>query len=160
MEEQLKQCLDDFFRGWQFLEPDCGRRSRLCLEELDRCFQYAPHKRPKPLQGSQRAIYIFFKDDQWLRIGQTKDPGRFRNHHYGVAEGNSTLANDLQERADEFGLSGTNNEIRNWILESCGRANLRLPVQGVEPEACEYFAKLLESYLHYRLKPRFEGHGR
>ena len=161
MKEQLEQCLDDFFRGWKFLEPDRGKRVKLCLEKLDFCFQYAPHKKPRSIGNNQRAIYIFFKDDNWLRIGQTGDPNRFKNQHYGVAKGNSTLAKNIQDNAGEFGWSGTNNdEIRHWILGSCGRANLRLPAQGVEPEVSEYFAKLLESYLHYRLKPRFEGRRR
>ena len=160
MKKRLRQCLDDFFKGWRFLEPDRDEGSKLCLDKIDFDFQYAPHERPQPLRNNQRAIYAFFKDDQWLRIGQTDHPGRFRNQHYGVAKRNSTLANDIRDHAGEFGLTGTNDEIRNWILGSCGRANLRLPAQGVKPEVSEYFAKLLESYLHYRLDPRFEGHRR
>ena len=160
MKEQLEQCLGDFFRGWEFLEPDCGKRSKLCREKLDYCFQYARHERPKPLQSNQRAIYIFFKDDRWLRIGQTDYSARFTSQHYGVRRARSTLAKDIRDHGDAFGFSGSDNEIGNWILGNCGRADLRLPVQGVEPKAGEYFAKLLESYLHYRLQPRFEGRRR
>ena len=161
MKEQLDQCLGDFFEGWKLLEPDPGKRSKLCRKKLDYCFQCAPHKRPKTrLRRHQRAIYIFFKDNRWLRIGQTDHDGRFRNQHYGIAKGNSTLANDIRDNPGEFGFSGSDNEIPSWILKNCGRANLRLPVQGVEPKVSEYFAKLLESYLHYRLNPRFEGRRR
>ena len=38
MKEQLEQCLDDFSRGCEFLEPDRGKRAKLCLEKLDFCF--------------------------------------------------------------------------------------------------------------------------
>ena len=78
MWEQLEQCLSDFFKGWEALEPDCKKRSKLSLKEIDLDFRCNPHERPKPLKPNQRAIYIFFKDNQWLRIGQTDYSARFR----------------------------------------------------------------------------------
>ena len=157
MKEQLEQCLGDFFRGWELLEPDRGKRAKLCLEELDYRFQYAPHERPQPLRNNQRAIYIFFRGSQWFRIGQTDYSARFTSQHYGTKRAGSTLAKDVRSHSNELGFNGTDDEIGGWILLNCGRANLRLPVQEVEPKESEYFAKLLESYLHYRLGPRFEG---
>ena len=78
MWEQLEQCLSDFFKGWEALEPDCKKRSKLSLKEIDLDVRCNPHERPKPLKPNQRAIYIFFKDNQWLRIGQTDYSARFR----------------------------------------------------------------------------------
>ena len=160
MWEQLEQCLSDFFKGWEVLEPDGKKRSKLILKEIDFDFKYNPHERPRPLEPNQRAIYIFFKADQWLRIGQTDYSARFTSQHYGTKRAKSTLAKDIRDHGSEFGFDGTEEQIGNWILLNCGRANLRLPAQGVEPKAGESFAKLLESYLHYRLNPRFEGRRR
>ena len=160
MWEQLEQCLIDFFKGWEVLEPDGKKRSKLTLKEIDFDFKYNPYERPRPLEPNQRAIYIFFKADQWLRIGQTDYSARFTSQHYGTKRAKSTLAKDIRDHGSEFGFDETEEQIGNWILLNCGRANLRLPAQGVEPKACESFAKLLESYLHYRLNPRFEGRRR
>ena len=146
MWEQLEQCLSDFFKGWEVLEPDGKKRSKLILKEIDFDFKYNPHERPRPLEPNQRAIYIFFKADQWLRIGQTDYSARFTSQHYGTKRAKSTLAKDIRDHGSEFGFDGTEEQIGNWILLNCGRANLRLPAQGVEPKACESFAKLLESY--------------
>ena len=157
MKVQLDRCLSDFSRGWELLEPDCGKRSKLCLKDVVFDFKCAPHERPQSLRNNQRAIYIFFKGSQWLRIGQTDYSARFTSQHYGIKRAGSTLAMDVRNHSNECEFNGSDDEIGNWILLNCGRANLRLPVHGVEPKACEYFAKLLESYLHYRLNPRFEG---
>ena len=157
MEKRLRQYLDDFFKGWEYLEPDRDEGSKLSLDKIDFDFQSAPHERPQPLRNNQRAIYVFFKDDQWLRIGQTGYSARFTSQHYGVRRAGSALAKDIRDHGGAFGFSGSDNEVGDWIIENCGRVNLWLPVQGVEPKAYEYFAKLLESYLHYRLNPEFEG---
>ena len=151
MKKRLRQCLDDFFKGWEFLEPDRDEGSKLCLDKIDFDFQYAKHERPTPLRNNQRAIYVFFKDDQWLRIGQTDHSARFTSQHYGTKRAGSVLAKDIRDHGSEFGFEGSDDEIGEWIFQNCGRANLRLPAQGVESKACEYFAKLIESYLHYTL---------
>jgi len=110
------------------------------------------HTRPKPLRDGERAVYAFFQGTTWLRIGQTNYSARFTSQHYGTKRANSTFAQDIWKNKDEFGFTGTEKNIGEWIFSNVGRANIVLPAHW--PDAV---AILLEVYLHYRLSPRFEG---
>lgn len=110
------------------------------------------HRPPRPLRYNERAVYAFFKSDSWLRIGQTGHSPRFTSQHYGTRRANSTFAKDIWVNRNEFGFAGPEGDIGHWILANFGRANMILPAHW--PEAVSL---LLESYLHYRLNPRFEG---
>ena len=145
MRKQLKAVLCDFKRMPAFCEAH---------QWQDIAFEFyeAPHSRPSPLLENQRAIYLFFREKEWLRIGQTGYSQRFTSQHYGTKRAGSTFAKDIWRNKQEFGFSGTEKNIGIWIMQNCGRANIRLPI-GWPKEV----SPLLESYLHYRLRPRFEG---
>ena len=115
-------------------------------------FYEAPHSRPSPLLENQRAVYLFFRKEEWLRIGQTGYSARFTSQHYGTKRSGSTFAKDIWKNKQKFGFSGAEEDVGTWIMQNCGRANIRLPV-GWPKEV----SHLLESYLHYRLRPCFEG---
>lgn len=136
----------------------CNFRRIPCLTEAEQWhlvevdFTDAPHGRPRPLQSGQRAVYLFFRGEEWLRIGQTGYSQRFTSQHYGTKRASSTFAKDVWLNRCEFGFSGNEDDIDHWIMQNCGRANVLLPAQW--PESVSL---LLESYLHYLLTPRFEG---
>jgi len=63
MEGQLRSALAEFSR----IQCISDRRG---LGAFDVQFSEAPHKAPKPLRD-QYAVYFFFKDRDWLKIGRT-----------------------------------------------------------------------------------------
>ncbi len=110
------------------------------------------HERPRPLRGGERGVYAFFQGQTWLRIGQTRYPQRFTSQHYGTNRANSTFAKDIWNNREEFGYTGLEKDIGDWIFATFGRANLILPARWPAT-----ISPLLEAYLHHRLHPRFEG---
>ena len=110
------------------------------------------HQRPRLLREGERAVYAFFQDETWLRIGQTSYSQRFTSQHYGTRRAKSSFAIDIWRNKEEFGYRGREEDIGEWIFANFGRANIILPAQWPAT-----VAPLLEAYLHYRLNPRFEG---
>lgn len=143
MEQILRELLDRFveIHGVQDLN----------LPPLQLEFEDGPHTRPTPLQNA-RGVYLFFRDQEWLRIGQTGYSPRFTSQHYGTRRAGSTFAKDIWVNRIEFGFDGAEQDIGDWILDNFGRANVRLP--GEENDAA---SRMLEAFLHLHLKPRFEG---
>ena len=146
MRRRLEDVLNDF-------------KSIPCLAEAPRWdlvrveFCDAPHAQPRrKLRNGQHAIYLFFRGQEWLRVGKTSQNARFVSHHYGINRAGSTLAKDVCKNRSELGFDGGDEDVGDWIKGSCGRANVLLAVGW--PESVSL---LLESYLHYRLTPRFEG---
>ena len=145
MRKQLEAALYDFKRIPAFCEAH---------QWQDIAFEFyeAPHSRPSRLLENQRAVYLFFRKEEWLRIGQTGQSARFTSQHYGTKRSVSAFAKDIWKNKQKFGFSGAEEDVGTWIMQNCGRANIRLPV-GWPKEV----SHLLESYLHYRLRPCFEG---
>ncbi|MDP4540708.1 hypothetical protein Q9K01_13835 [Qipengyuania sp. DY56-A-20] len=125
--------------------------SQLELPELYVEFEFASHTRPSTLKD-EIGVYAFFREGEWLRIGQTSYPQRFTSQHYGTRRANSTFAKDIWMNRTEFGYLGLEDEIGEWIFSAFGRANIRLPRSYGDT-----LSKLLEAFLHLNLKPRFEG---
>ena len=143
--EELSVVLSDFRRI-----PAIREMSHWQDVEFEFC--EAPHTRPRPLAATQQAVYLFFLGAEWLRIGQTSHSARFTSQHYATGRAPSALAQDIWKNGQEFGFGGGEQDVGAWIMQNCGRANVRMPV-GWPKEV----GRLLESYLHYRLRPRFEG---
>lgn len=70
MREVLDKVLSEFRQI-----PGLVEAEQWHLAQLD--FTDAPHEQPKTLSGSQRAVYLFFRGGEWLRIGQTSRTLRF-----------------------------------------------------------------------------------
>lgn len=114
-------------------------------------FSVAPHPRPTPLRN-QSAVYLFFRGEQWLRIGQTNFSTRFTSQHYGTKRAGSSFAKDVWLNRADFGYDGVEDDLPAWIPANFGRANIRLPNQQ-----SDRLSRLLEAFLHFKLAPRFEG---
>lgn len=143
MEEQLRQLIIQFLtiHGVQgVVQPP-----------LPLQFENAPHTRPGPLRN-QIGVYLFFKDEEWLRVGQTSYSPRFTSQHYGTRRAQSNFARDIWANRQEFGYQGQEDQIDTWLLQNFGRANIRLDAWHGDA-----MSRFLEAYLHLHLSPRFEG---
>lgn len=143
LEEQLRELLRQFL--------DIHGVRDVVIEPIILEFQAAPHAPPRPLRN-ERAVYLFFQNDVWLRIGQTGYSPRFTSQHYGTRRAGSTFAADIWANRVEFGFDGDESQIGPWLLQNFGRANVRLPDNGRDA-----VSRLLEAFLHLHLNPRFEG---
>lgn len=143
MEEQLIELLAQFRRvhGVQGILP----------EQIDLQFEGGPHTRPRPLRD-QMAVYLFFRERVWLRIGQTSYSPRFTSQHYGTNRSGSTFAKDVWANRVEFGFRGPEGQIDDFLFQNFGRANIRIPA-----DRGNAINRLLEAFLHLHLNPRFEG---
>lgn len=124
-----------------------GIRELLSVEYLP-----APH-RPTPLVPGRIAIYGFWWQGRWLKIGKVghKSGPRFASHHYHTSA-SSTLAKSLvKELSTELpGLDPA--DPGAWICRNVSRVNITLPAT-VSPLHLSF----LEAFLHLRLRPRYEG---
>jgi hypothetical protein len=77
-------------------------------------FEAGPHARPEPLRA-ERGIYLFFKNQEWLRVGQTSYSPRFTSQHYGTQRAGSTFAADVWNNREEFGFDGDEGDLDVWI---------------------------------------------
>lgn len=114
----------------------------------------APHV-ATDLPNGCRAIYAFWGDGEWLKIGKAgpNSNPRFKYQHYKPGSSQSNLANSLTHYASKNLLVGfESSSCGDWIRQNVSRYNIFVP-----SETEERLISLLEAFLHYRLKPRFEG---
>lgn len=116
-----------------------------------------PHKQPSSLPKGYAAIYIFAygteTEFEFLKIGKanSKSAARFTSQHYGFSAP-STLAKSIC-KDEEFiskGIDETN--VKAWMLENLHRINVY-----VKADCGKAATELIESVLHYALRPRYEG---
>lgn len=115
----------------------------------------APHQQPTHLPAGKQAVYAFWGDGEWLKIGIAgpKSAARYTSQHYNPLSAPSTLAGSLlrdphMRTVEAFALLGP----KGWILQHCHRANILLPAEVDRPAV-----QFLESFMHAALKPRYEG---
>lgn len=117
-------------------------------------FLPAPHRAPSCLPAGRMAIYGFWGDDGWLKIGKAgpNSNARYTTQHYGCNAG-STVAKSLAEDPRILALGDFDRfNPCLWMYASTHRVNILLPsTKGMDTLA------LLEAFLHLRLKPRYEG---
>jgi hypothetical protein len=117
-------------------------------------YQPAPHK-PAPLPTGYMAVYAFWSDGDWLKIGKAgaNSNARFQSQHYNASRAKSTLAASLIKAHKEQPISGfTQEDVGAWMRANTHRVNILLPEHN--PKS---LLALLEAFLHARLEPRFEG---
>jgi hypothetical protein len=143
MEQQLRELLLQFslVHGVQGVLP----------VPINFQFQIGPHTRPLPLRD-EMGVYLFFRGQDWLRIGQTSYSPRFTSQHYGTRRAGSSLARDVWANRQEFGFEGPEEQIDVWLFQNFGRANIRIAAHHGNA-----INRLLEAFLHLHLNPRFEG---
>jgi hypothetical protein len=114
----------------------------------------APHK-PPGLPGGKMAVYAFWGDGGWLKIGKVgpNSDARYRSQHYAPERARSSLAQSLLNDVDCSARCLIDAaSCTEWIKANTHRCNILLP--ATEPKS---LLSLLEAFLHHRLKPRYEG---
>lgn len=126
----------------------------LTLEDLKLEAHCAPHKQPPRLPDGKMAIYAFWWNDEWLKIGKAgpnSGPRYISQHYTGSAM--STLAGSLVKDPNMGHVIGFDqNHAGEWIKKSTCRVNILISAQRSKE-----LLSLLEAFLHVRLKPRYEG---
>ncbi len=126
----------------------------LRAEDLEAEYLAAPHLPPARLPTGKMAIYAFWGDGCWLKVGKVgpNSGPRYTSQHYNPKSAPSTLARSIGYCARiPFRPDFDPDLPGNWIKSHCHRANVLLPVtSSSELLSC------LEAFLHLRLRPRFE----
>lgn len=114
----------------------------------------APHRQPG-LPGGKMAIYAFWGDGGWLKVGKVgpNSDARYRSQHYAPGRARSSLAQSLLNDADCSARCLIDvASCADWIKANTHRCNILLP--ATEPKS---LLSLFEAFLLHRLKPRYEG---
>lgn len=125
------------------------------LDELQVEYLPAPHKPPSSLLHGKMAIYAFWWNDAWLKIGKagSKSKQRYTYQHYNSGSAMSTLAGSLANDPRMGSIGGFDiQRPGDWIKNSTCRVNILMSVQRRKE-----LLSLLEAFLHARLEPRYEG---
>ena len=149
--EDIRSALRDFITVSQLA------KSRVSLKEEDVEFKPAPHQRPAALPNGKAAVYGFWFDGDWLKIGRAgpNTNPHYRSQHYN-GSARSTLSGSLRRDASMRGVAGLEeDDLRGWaawIERETSRVNILLP-----STSDKMLISLLEAYLHGRLHPKYEG---
>lgn len=127
------------------------------LSDANLTFQYlkAPHTPPASLPKSRFAVYIFFWNDQCLKVGKVgpKSQARYTSQHYNPNSSKSNLAKTLLAHKNELTLPFLKDQIvGNWIRTNTDRVNIL-----IDSSYGLFLLSLMESFFQCRFKPIFEG---
>ena len=115
----------------------------------------APHRPPSRLPTGKMAVYGFWGDGVWLKIGKAgpNSNARYTSQHYDAGSARSTLAGSLRAtRTCSRSPVSIPTAPGDWIKAATHRVNILLPSQRPDE-----LLLLLEAFLHLRLRPRYEG---
>jgi hypothetical protein len=146
---EIDQALTDFMTVAKLAgHPPSG-------SELEREYLVAPHRAPTSLPVGKMAVYRFWGDGSWLKIGKVgpKSQARYTSQHYNPGSALSTLAASLMRDTNMKTVTDFDQAAPgNWIRSFTHRVNILLPA-STNPA----ILSLLEAFLHARLAPRYEG---
>lgn len=131
------------------LAGDPISRSDIAVEYLA-----APH-RPARLPSGKMAVYGFWGDGMWLKIGKAgpKSNARYFSQHYNAGSAMNTVAGSLAKDPYVLTVAGFDPlSVGDWIRKETHRVNILLPASRHRA-----LLSLLEAFLHLRLRPRYEG---
>lgn len=115
----------------------------------------SPHQPPKGLPAGKMAVYAFFLNGRTPKIEKAgpRSNARYSSQHYNTKSAVSNLARSTLANTVKVGAIGADGSgISDWIKGHTDRVKLlTLPSFG------DPMLSLLESFLHVRLKPMFEG---
>ena len=122
------------------------------FSDFEIAFLEAPHS-PVDLPEGKIAVYIFSFKNQMLKIGMigSNSNQRFRYHHYNPCSSRSNLAKSILND-EQFPIGISKRGVGDWIKENCCRVNIFIAEDKGMP-----LLKFLESFLHLRFLPRYEG---
>jgi len=126
------------------------KRDELLIEYLP-----PPHTPPSNLPAGKMAIYAYWWNDAWLKIGQAgaKSAARYTSQHYNPSSSKSNLSKSLvSDTLMHDIVEFDRNNPGTWIRQSTCRVNILIPAQRGKA-----MLSLLEAFLHVRLNPRYEG---
>lgn len=115
----------------------------------------APH-RPGPLPVGTMAVYAFWWNGQWLKIGKAGpwSGARYQSQHYNLSAP-STLARSLVEDRRMAAVPDFDPaHAGEWVRNKTCRVNITMSLTRDVP----YYLSFLEAFLHLRLHPLYEGH--
>lgn len=117
---------------------------------------HMPHT-PRKLPQGKMAVYAFFLNGKALKIGHAgaSSNARYQSQHYNSNSSPSNLARSILKDPAKVGITGVNElNIGDWIRRNTDRVNFLIPAS-----ATNHTRTLLETFLHHRWQPMFEGHG-
>lgn len=146
--QRVTEALDDFRKvatlaGAEFL-----------ADSITPEFLLKPHK-PSGLPAGKMAVYAFFLKGHALKVGKVgaNSDARYRSQHYNPNSAGSNLARSILANPARIGAAGVDDlNVGEWIRLNTDRINLLVPASLGDP-----MLSLLESFLHVRWKPVFEG---
>lgn len=147
-QKEMDKALEDFIRVSELAGIN------LKSDDLIVEYQTSPHRQPTCLPKSKMAIYAFWWNDKWLKIGKVgpNSGPRYTSQHYtgsAMSTLSGSLANDPKmKNVREFNI----NNPGEWIKKTTCRVNILIPL-----EKGNHLLSLLETFLHARLKPYYEG---
>ena len=150
-EEEIRSALGDFITVSQLVRSEVSFR----VEDVE--FLPAPHRKPAGLPTGKMALYGFWFDGEWLKIGRagTNSGLRYTSQHY-TGSARSTLSGWLRQDESMRNITGLGeDDLRGWaawIERETSRVNILLPAASDK-----MLVSLLEAYLHARLRPKYEG---
>jgi len=115
----------------------------------------APHRPPSRLPGGKMAVYVFTYAGDTLKVGKAgaNSQARYISQHYNPGSAQSTLAASILGDRTRYGLDDAREtDIGPWIKANVDRVNLLVDERAGIP-----VLTLLETFLHCRLRPRYEG---
>ena len=149
LREIVDDALADFERVAELARSPCAA-STIEVQIAD-----PPHRQPASLPTGKMAVYAFFHDGQALKVGKAgaKSAARYTSQHYNPNSAMSTLARSILTNPAKLGVAALDDAaVGGWIRENTARVNLLIPASLGLP-----ILSLLETFLHVRWKPRFEG---
>lgn len=126
----------------------------ISLADLTIEYLSAPHRPPTRLPAGKMAVYGFWGDGCWLKIGKAgpNSKARYTSQHYNRGSAQSTLADSLANDTCLTVAGFDPSAPGVWIKAATHRVNILMPASG-----SRHSLSLLEAFLHLRLKPRYEG---
>jgi hypothetical protein len=112
-----------------------------------------PHRAPPHMPAGKMAVYAFWGDGAWLKVGKAgpNSQPRYTSQHYNAGSAKSTLAASLIS-SPPSGPKLDPQTCGEWIRANTHRFNILVP-----SDRPRELLSLLEAFLHLRLRPRFEG---
>jgi hypothetical protein len=114
----------------------------------------APHRPPSRLPADKTAIFGFWGDGVWLKLGRAgpNSNARYTSQHYNPGSAPSTLAKTLADDPHMLTVAGFDPTAPGeWMKDVTHRVNVLLPA-STHPE----LVLLLEAFLNLRLRPRYD----
>lgn len=146
--DMTKAALLDFVQVASLAGTQCD------VEKIKTEVLHRPHK-PGGLPPGRMAVYCFFLDGRALKIGIAgpNSDARYRSQHYNPNSAGSNLAKSILRYPARIGIAPLQEDsVGAWIKEHTDRINMLLPASYGRP-----MLSMLESFLHNRWKPVFEG---